>query len=41
MVERIGYLSLIKSFYDSNNDGVGDIPGIIAKLPYLKTLGIT
>lgn len=30
-----------KSFYDSNNDGVGDIRGIIAKLPYLKTLGIT
>jgi glycosidase len=42
MVERIGYLSGVpKSFYDSNNDGVGDIPGIIAKLPYLKTLGIT
>lgn len=30
-----------KSFYDSNNDGIGDIPGIIEKLDYLKQLGIT
>jgi len=30
-----------KSFYDSNNDGVGDIRGIIEKLDYLKNLGIT
>ncbi|MCH4170059.1 MAG: alpha-glucosidase [Lactobacillus sp.] len=29
------------SFKDSNNDGIGDIPGIIEKLPYLKKLGIT
>lgn len=28
------------SFYDSNGDGVGDIPGIIEKLPYLQGLGI-
>lgn len=30
-----------RSFYDSNNDGIGDINGIIAKLPYLHELGIT
>ncbi|WP_368505294.1 alpha-glucosidase [Alkalihalophilus sp. As8PL] len=30
-----------KSFYDSNNDGVGDIKGITEKLDYLKSLGIT
>lgn len=30
-----------RSFADSNNDGVGDINGIIARLPYLKDLGIT
>ena len=29
-----------RSFYDTNGDGVGDIPGVIAKLDYLKTLGI-
>lgn len=29
-----------KSFYDSNNDGIGDIKGIISKLDYLKYLGI-
>jgi oligo-1,6-glucosidase len=29
-----------RSFMDSNNDGVGDIPGIISKLDYLRELGI-
>ena len=29
-----------RSFCDLNNDGVGDIPGIISKLDYLKSLGI-
>ena len=29
------------SFYDSNNDGVGDLNGIKEKLPYLKEFGIT
>ncbi|MBK7213613.1 MAG: alpha-glucosidase [Bacteroidales bacterium] len=28
------------SFYDSNGDGIGDIPGVIEKLPYLKELGV-
>lgn len=30
-----------KSFYDSNNDGIGDIKGITEKLDYLQSLGIT
>jgi maltose alpha-D-glucosyltransferase/alpha-amylase len=30
-----------QSFYDSNGDGIGDLPGVIQKLPYLKELGIT
>lgn len=29
-----------KSFQDSNGDGIGDIPGIIARLDYLADLGI-
>ena len=31
----------VKSFYDSNNDGIGDINGLIQKLDYLENLGIT
>ncbi|ADG39816.1 MULTISPECIES: alpha-glucosidase [Leuconostoc] len=29
-----------RSFQDSNGDGIGDIQGIIQRLPYLKKLGI-
>lgn len=29
-----------RSFLDTNNDGLGDIKGIISKLDYLKELGI-
>ena len=29
-----------RSFQDSNQDGVGDLPGIIQRLDYLKELGI-
>ena len=29
-----------RSFYDSNQDGIGDIPGIMKKLDYLAELGI-
>jgi len=29
-----------RSFQDSNNDGVGDLPGIIGRLDYLQWLGV-
>jgi oligo-1,6-glucosidase len=37
---RIAYQIYPRSFCDSNNDGIGDLKGIISKLPYLKELGI-
>ncbi len=39
--EEIAYQIYPRSFYDSNNDGIGDINGIIEKLDYLEELGIT
>lgn len=30
-----------QAYYDSNGDGIGDIPGIIAKLDYIQALGVT
>lgn len=29
-----------RSFQDSNGDGIGDLPGIIQRLPYLASLGV-
>ena len=39
--KEVGYQIYPRSFYDSNNDGIGDLNGITAKLDYLKELGIT
>src|SRR5216684_2853463 len=31
----------LRSFYDSNGDGIGDIQGLIQMLPYVQALGVT
>ncbi len=38
--DAVGYIIYPESFQDSNNDGVGDLPGITSRLDYLKDLGV-
>lgn len=38
--KKVIYQIYPKSFYDSNNDGIGDLRGIIAKLDYIKRLNV-
>jgi len=38
--EAVVYQIYPRSFLDTNGDGIGDLPGIIKKLDYLKELGI-
>ncbi len=38
--EPVVYQIYPRSFKDSNGDGIGDLPGVIQNLDYLKNLGI-
>ena len=41
LASAVFYQVYPQSFADSNGDGIGDLPGLIAKLPYIKSLGVT
>ena len=38
--DAVIYQVHVKSFFDSDNDGIGDFPGLIAKLDYIADLGV-
>ncbi|SDV47651.1 maltose alpha-D-glucosyltransferase [Chitinasiproducens palmae] len=38
--DAIIYQVHVKSFFDANNDGVGDFPGLLSKLDYIAELGV-
>src|SRR5437868_11636106 len=39
--DAIIYEAHVKSFFDSNHDGIGDFQGMTQKLDYLQGLGVT
>ena len=39
--DAVSYQLHVRTFYDSNADGVGDFPGLTQKLDYLQQFGIT
>lgn len=39
--DAIIYELHVRAFADSNDDGIGDFPGLISKLDYLQELGVT
>ena len=38
--DAVIYQVHVKSFFDANGDGIGDFPGLIAKLDYIAALGV-
>ena len=38
--DAVIYQLHLKSFFDANNDGIGDFPGLISKLDYIQELGV-
>ena len=39
--DAVIYQLHVKTFFDSNNDGIGDFPGLLQKLDYIASLGVT
>ena len=39
--DAVIYQLHVKSFFDSNNDGIGDFAGLMQKLDYIADLGVT
>src|SRR5436189_3955869 len=39
--DAVIYQAHVKSFFDANNDGIGDFAGLTQKLEYLQGLGVT
>lgn len=37
----VWYEIFVRSWYDTNGDGIGDLDGVTAKLDYLKSLGVS
>lgn len=37
----VWYEIFVRSWYDTNSDGIGDLNGVTAKLDYLKSLGVS
>ena len=41
LLNAVFYQVYPQSFYDTNGDGIGDLPGITAKMDYIHSLGVT